>query len=103
MVLAHGLSGLRASAQVPTHTITILLGLTFCCMNPLLPMMALIYFLINSLTEKYNMMYVMRARFQSGGRVRFSALFSRFSGKRGCVPYKLAALFFLHSVLVHDW
>ena len=33
-------------------------------------MMALVYFLINSLTEKYNMMYVMRARFQSGGRVR---------------------------------
>ena len=57
---------------MPTHTITILLGMTFCCMNPLLPMMALIYFLINSLTEKYNMMYVMRARFQSGGRVRSS-------------------------------
>ncbi len=57
-------------AQVPTHTITILLGLTFCCMNPLLPPMALVYFLVNTVTEKYNMLYVMRARFQSGGRAR---------------------------------
>ena len=62
-------SGCRV-AQVPTHTITILLGLTFCCMNPLLPPMALVYFLVNTVTEKYNMLYVMRARFQSGGRVR---------------------------------
>ncbi|KAK9840790.1 hypothetical protein WJX81_004889 [Elliptochloris bilobata] len=56
-------------SKVPMHTITILLGLTFCCMNPLLPAMCLVYFLINSLTEKYNMMYVMRANFQSGGRI----------------------------------
>ncbi len=62
-------SGCRV-AQVPTHTITILLGLTFCCMNPLLPPMALVYFLVNTVTEKYNMLYVMRARFQSGGRAR---------------------------------
>ena len=57
-------------AQVPMHTITILLGLVFCCMNPLVPCMCLLYFLINSLTEKYNMMYVMQAKFQSGGRAR---------------------------------
>ena len=53
---------------------TILLGLVFCCMNPLLPAMCLIYFLINSLTEKYNMMYVMRAKFQAGGRARSRAM-----------------------------
>lgn len=62
--------GRAGPPQVPQHTITILLGLVFCCMNPLVPVMCLIYFLINTVTEKYNMMYVMRARFQSGGRVR---------------------------------
>ena len=56
------------------HTITILLGLVFCCMNPLVPGMCLIYFLINSLTEKYNMMYVMQAKFQAGGRARPRAM-----------------------------
>eukprot|EP00884_Botryococcus_braunii_P016250 jgi/Botrbrau1/3308/Bobra.0048s0005.1 len=54
---------------VPAHSITILLGVVFSVINPLLPPMALLYMIIVSMTEKYNLMYVNRAAFQSGGKV----------------------------------
>ena len=58
-------------AQVPQHTITILLGLVFCIMNPIISPVCLIYFLIVTGTEKYNLLYVYTYQYQSGGRVRF--------------------------------
>lgn len=48
---------------------TILFGLVFSVINPLLPPMCIIYFFIANLTEKYNMLYVERPSYQSGGQV----------------------------------
>jgi hypothetical protein len=48
---------------------TILLGLVFCIMNPIICAMCLIYFLIVTATEKYNMLYVNSFEYQSGGQV----------------------------------
>ena len=56
--------------QVPNHTMTILFGLVFCVINPLLPAMCIVYFIVAFLTEKYNMLYIERPRYQSGGQVR---------------------------------
>ncbi len=55
--------------QLPQHTITILLGLVFCIMNPIICPMCLVYFLITTSTEKYNLLYVYTAEYESGGEV----------------------------------
>jgi len=55
--------------QMPQHTITILLGLVFCIMNPIITPVCLIYFLIITVTEKYNLLYVYTFEYQSGGQV----------------------------------
>lgn len=62
------LSVLRA-VQLPQHTVTILLGLVFCIMNPIMCPMCLIYFLIVTGTEKYNLLYVYTKVYESGGQV----------------------------------
>ena len=54
--------------QMPQHTITILLGLVFCIMNPIITPVCLIYFLITTVTEKYNLLYVYTFEYQSGGQ-----------------------------------
>lgn len=56
--------------QVPQHSITILLGLVFCIMNPIITPVCLIYFLITTVAEKYNLLYVYTFEYQSGGKVR---------------------------------
>ncbi|KAK9804434.1 hypothetical protein WJX72_012500 [[Myrmecia] bisecta] len=55
--------------QVPDHTIAILLGLVFCIINPLICPVALVYFIVTSITEKYNLLYVFQPKYQSGGKV----------------------------------
>lgn len=59
--------------QLPQHTITILLGLVFCIMNPIIAPMCLVYFLIVTGTEKYNLLYVYSFEYQSGGQVSRSS------------------------------
>ncbi|KAK9902019.1 hypothetical protein WJX75_001351 [Coccomyxa subellipsoidea] len=54
---------------LPQHTITILLGLVFCIMNPIVCPMCLIYFLITTSTEKYNLLYVYTSEYESGGQL----------------------------------
>ncbi|CAL5228475.1 g11617 [Coccomyxa viridis] len=54
---------------MPQHTITILLGLVFCVMNPIITPVCLIYFLITTVTEKYNLLYVYTFEYQSGGQL----------------------------------
>lgn len=56
--------------QVPQHSIAILLGLVFCIMNPIITPVCLIYFLITTVAEKYNLLYVYTFGYQSGGQVR---------------------------------
>ena len=56
--------------QVPQHSITILLGLVFCIMSPIITPVCLIYFLITTVTAKYNLLYVYTFEYQSGGQVR---------------------------------
>ena len=60
---------LSLPVQMPQHTITILLGLVFCIMNPIITPVCLIYFLITTVTEKYNLLYVYTFEYQSGGQV----------------------------------
>ena len=65
--------------QMPQHTITILLGLVFCIMNPIITPVCLIYFLITTVTEKYNLLYVYTFEYQSGGQVSILDILSRSS------------------------
>ncbi|KAK9864573.1 hypothetical protein WJX84_004373 [Apatococcus fuscideae] len=60
---------LTYGGQIPNDTIIILLGLVFCCVNPLICLAALLYFLITWTLEKYNMLYVWRENYQTGGKM----------------------------------
>jgi calcium permeable stress-gated cation channel len=53
--------------RMPRLSLVLLLGVTFAPINPIVPPACLLYFLMVSLTEKYNLLYVQRERFQSGG------------------------------------
>ena len=55
--------------QVPDCCIAILLGLVFCVIQPLMTPIALSYFLINSILYKYQLIYVHKPQFESGGMV----------------------------------
>lgn len=61
-------------SEVPDHTMTILLGLAFSVVEPLIAPIALLYFLVMLLVGKYQMMYVFTEKFQSGGKAGHSAL-----------------------------
>ncbi|KAG2426182.1 hypothetical protein HXX76_013163 [Chlamydomonas incerta] len=54
---------------VPDHTIAMLLGLVFCCMNPIVCPAALSYFLVACVGERYNVIYVYRPQYESAGRL----------------------------------
>jgi hypothetical protein len=52
---------------LPRHSLVGLVGVVFAPINPLVPLMCTVYFLMASITEKYNMLYVRREAYQSGG------------------------------------
>lgn len=56
-------------SDVPDHTIAILLGLEFCIMEPLITVVALLYFLATLIVYKYQMLYVFAPKYQNGGKV----------------------------------
>ncbi|KAK9811621.1 hypothetical protein WJX72_007134 [[Myrmecia] bisecta] len=55
--------------DLPHHTIAILLGLAFCVVAPIIAPVALAYFLVTSIVNKYQMVYVFTKRYESGGKV----------------------------------
>ncbi|KAK9861196.1 hypothetical protein WJX84_002371 [Apatococcus fuscideae] len=55
--------------EVPDHTIAILLGLEFCIMEPLITVVALLYFLATLIVYKYQMLYVFAPKYQNGGKM----------------------------------
>lgn len=57
--------------EVPDACVTMLLGLVFCVIQPLMTPIALVYFLVNSCLYKYQLIYVHKPQFESGGLVSF--------------------------------
>ena len=57
--------------EVPDSCVTMLLGLVFCLIQPLIAPIALTYFLVNSCLYKYQLIYVHKPQFESGGLVSF--------------------------------
>lgn len=55
-------------SEVPDHTMSILLGLSFSVVEPLIAPIGLLYFLVMTLIGKYQMVYVFTEQFQSGGK-----------------------------------
>lgn len=58
--------------QVPDNLMAVLLGLTFCVISPLIAPIALLFFLVNNIVGRYQLVYVYTDRFQSGGKVCMS-------------------------------
>lgn len=54
---------------MPDHTITLLLGLVFSCINPLVPAAAALYYLLVTLIERYQQLYVWSRPYESGGQL----------------------------------
>lgn len=54
---------------VTDHTMAILLGLAFCCINPIIAPTVFCYFVVVTLVEGYNAIYVYRKTYESGGQM----------------------------------
>lgn len=46
-----------------------LLGLAYCCINPLIAPFCLLYFVLATLSEKYQMIYVLKHPYEATGRM----------------------------------
>lgn len=55
--------------SVSGHMMTLFLGIVFCCINPIIASVVCVYFLVASLTEKYNNIFVYRRKYESGGQL----------------------------------
>lgn len=53
----------------PNHSLTILLGLAFAGVNPIISIITLLYFLIYWFIWKYQLIYVFTEKYQSGGKL----------------------------------
>ena len=58
---------MRYGDDVPDHSICILLLLVFSCVQPLVAAVSILYFCVNLTIAKYQLLYVYRELFQSGG------------------------------------
>jgi hypothetical protein len=56
-------------AQLPNHTIVLLLALVFCCISPAVLAPCCLYFLLALLVERYQVIYVFAHREQTGGQM----------------------------------
>eukprot|EP00803_Ostreobium_quekettii_P011457 evm.model.scf_1059.5 EVM.evm.TU.scf_1059.5 scf_1059:28549-38537(-) len=54
---------------VPDHTMVILLGVVFAAINPIITVTALAYFLVNTIAWRYQVLYVYKEEYQSGGKM----------------------------------
>jgi len=59
----------KYGVDIPQMTMVILLGLVFCAINPILPPVCLLYFLIVGFFNKYRVLYVARPTYQTGGQM----------------------------------
>ncbi|BDA46964.1 CSC1-like protein At4g02900 [Coccomyxa sp. Obi] len=55
--------------EIPDNLMAVLLGLTFCVISPLIAPIVLLFFIVNNITGRYQLIYVYTERFQSGGKV----------------------------------
>jgi hypothetical protein len=55
--------------DIPQMTIIMLLGIVFCAINPILPPVCLLYFLIVGFFNKYRVLYVARPTYATGGQM----------------------------------
>eukprot|EP00884_Botryococcus_braunii_P018963 jgi/Botrbrau1/5750/Bobra.0134s0023.2 len=55
--------------EVPTTTMVVLLGLAFACIMPIIAPISVCYFILAGMTAKYNLMYVQREAYQTGGQM----------------------------------
>ncbi len=56
--------------EIPDNLMAVLLGLTFCVISPLIAPVALLFFIVNNIVGRCQLVYVYAERFQSGGKVR---------------------------------
>ena len=54
---------------VPHHTIAMLLGIVYAAINPVITLTVIIYFIMNIIVWKYQLLYVKMEKYQSGGKI----------------------------------
>lgn len=59
----------KYGSEIVPHSIAILLGLVFAVVQPVIAPVALIYFLVNTVLWRYQLLYVFTEQYQSGGKL----------------------------------
>lgn len=77
-------------SDIPDHTMSILLGLGFSVVAPLIAPIGLLYFLVMLLIGKYQMVYVFTESYQSGGKVTWPSTVTCF--KPPCLKTSLQSV-----------
>ena len=84
-------------SDIPDHTMSILLGLGFSVVAPLIAPIGLLYFLVMLLIGKYQMVYVFTESYQSGGKVTWPSTVTCF--KPPCLKTSLQSVMEAQCVL----
>jgi len=76
-------------AQVANHTIIALLGLSYCCLAPLVAPFCLLYFALAVMSQKYQLVYVSTIQYDATGRMWLN-----------CFNQIMVGIYFLHLMVV---
>lgn len=61
---------------VANHTMVALLGLSYCCISPLIAPFCLLYFFLATLSQKYQLIYVLKHPYEAAGKM-WGAVFNQ--------------------------
>lgn len=53
----------------PSMIMPFFLGVIYCCINPIICPIVVMYYSLSLISEKYNVLYIFKSSYESGGRI----------------------------------